>query len=155
MRRQGASFDRPRARRRGQDAAQTVDGGLGGQPAGPFAASLLDEVLALGVSLRQAQAGLQGDELRALTKQRRQLIAAVTTEVKSLASSAGVKLTEPVARQVEDTLAAAMVDETAAAAVHSGMLTDALASTGVGSLALGSVVGVIPGKLHAVPRSCG
>ncbi|HET7690276.1 MAG TPA: hypothetical protein VFK41_07855 [Nocardioidaceae bacterium] len=116
---------------------------------------LLEQVLALGVSLRQAQAGLQGEELRALTKQRRQLIAAVTTEVRSLAAAAGVKLTEAVARQVEDTLSAAMVDEGAAAAVHSGMLTDALASTGMGSLSLGSVVGVIPGKtsgkLHAVP----
>ena len=115
-------------------------------------ADLLEQVLALGVSLRQAQAGLQGDELRALTKQRRQLIAAVTTEVRTLAGAAGVKLTDAVARQVEDTLSAAMVDEAAAAAVHSGMLTDALASTGMGSLALGSVVGVIPGRLHAVPE---
>lgn len=55
------------------------------------------------------------------------------------------------ARQVEDTLSAAMVDESAAAAVHTGMLTDALASTGVGSLAVGSVVGVLPGRLHVVP----
>jgi len=114
-------------------------------------ASLLEEVLALGVSLRQAQAGLQGDQLRVLTKQRRQLIAAVVGEVRTLAATEGVSLTEPVARQVEDTLSAAMVDEAAAAAVHSGMLTDALASTGMGSLALGSVVGVIPGRLHAVP----
>jgi len=114
-------------------------------------ASLLEEVLALGVSLRQAQAGLQGEQLRALTKQRRQLIAAVVGEVRTLAAAAGVSLTEPVARQVEDTLSAAMVDEAAAAAVHSGMLTDALASTGTGSLALGSVVGVVPGRLHVVP----
>ncbi len=112
---------------------------------------LLDQVLSLGVSLRQAQAGLQGEELRALTRQRRQLVAAVVGEVRTLATSAGVKLTEPVARQVEETLTAAMVDEAAAAAVHSGMLTDALASTGMGSLALGNVVGVIPQRLHAVP----
>jgi hypothetical protein len=115
-------------------------------------ASLLEEVLALGVSLRRAQAGLQGDQLRALTKQRRKLIAAVVGEVRTLASAAGVALTDAAARQVEDTLSAAMVDETAAAAVHSGMLTDALASTGIGSLALGSVVGVIPGRLHVVPK---
>ncbi len=114
-------------------------------------AELLEQVLGLGLSLRQAQAGLQGDELRALTKQRRQLVTAVVKEVRSLASEAGSSLTEAAARQVEDTLTAAMVDESAAAAVHSGMLTEALASTGMGSLALGSVVGVIPGRLHAVP----
>jgi hypothetical protein len=112
---------------------------------------LLEQVLALGVSLRQAQAGLQGEELRALAKQRRQLIAAVVGEVRTLAAAAGVRLTEPAARQVEDTLSAAMVDEGAAAAVHSGMLTEALASTGIGSLSIGSVVGVIPGRLHVVP----
>lgn len=114
-------------------------------------ADLLEQVLALGVSLRQAQAGLQGEELRALNRQRRQLIAAVATEARTLAEQAGVKLTDAVSRQVEDTLSAAMVDEAAAAAVHSGMLTESLASTGMGSLSLGSVVGVIPGRLHAVP----
>ena len=112
---------------------------------------LLEQVLALGVSLRQAQAGLQGQELRTLAKQRRQLISAVTAQVKDLASASGVGLTEAVTRQVEDTLAAAMADEAAAAAVHSGMLTDALTSTGMGSLALGNVVGVVPGRLHVVP----
>ncbi len=115
--------------------------------------SLLDEVLALGVSLRQAQAGLQGDQLRALSKQRRQLVTAVVGDVRALATSAGVTLTETVSRQIEDTLSAAMVDEAAAAAVHSGMLTEALASTGVGSLSLGSVVGVVPGRLRVVPES--
>jgi hypothetical protein len=112
---------------------------------------LLDQVLSLGVSLRRAQAGLQGTQMRALAKQRRQLIAAVTAQVRVLAEGAGVRLTDAVARQVEDTLSAAMVDEAAAAAVHSGMLTEALSSTGVGSLALGSVVGVVPGRLYVVP----
>jgi hypothetical protein len=113
---------------------------------------LLDQVLELGVSLRQAQAGLQGDELRALTRQRRQLVNAVVNEVRSLAANAGTKLTDAVARQVEDTLTAAMVDESAAAAVHSGTLTEALASTGLGSLAVGKVVGVLPrpGRLTPV-----
>jgi hypothetical protein len=112
---------------------------------------LLEQILALGVSLRQAQAGLQGEELRNLARQRRELVAAVVSEVRALAASSSVKLTETVARQVEDTLTAAMADETAAAAVHSGMLTESLASTGLGSLALGNVVGIVPGRLHVVP----
>lgn len=114
---------------------------------------LLDQVLALGVSLRQAQAGLQGEALRALTRHRRQLVTAVVAEVSALAATAGVRLTEPTTRQVQETLTAAMVDEGAAAAVHSGMLTDALASTGMGSLALGNVVGVVPQRLRAVPQA--
>jgi hypothetical protein len=112
---------------------------------------LVDQVLSLGVQLRQAQAGLQGDQLRALAHQRRQLVAAVVKEVRTLAADAGLKVTEPVARQVEDTLTAAMVDEAAAAAVHTGMLTESLESTGIGSLAVGSVVGVVPGRLRSVP----
>ena len=114
-------------------------------------AAMLDEVLSLGCPSGRRRPGFRVLSCAHYAKQRRQLVAAVVTEVRTLAADAGVKLTDAVARQVEDTLTAAMVDESAAAAVHSGMLTDALASTGVGSLSLGSVVGVIPGRLHVVP----
>ena len=42
-------------------------------------ADQVDQVLSLGAALREAAAGMDGDELRNLTKQRRQLTAAVTT----------------------------------------------------------------------------
>ena len=96
----------------------------------------VDQVLAVGVALRKAQAGMSGDELRALTKQRRQLTAAVTTQARALASSLGTKVTQAVADQVEATLTAAMIDEDCAKAVRSGQLVTALAATGVGEVDL-------------------
>jgi hypothetical protein len=92
----------------------------------------VEQVLAMGEALRAAQAGLKGDELRALTRQRRQLTAAVTTRARSVASGLGVKVTQAVADQVEATLTAAMVDEECAKAVRSGLLVAALTSTGMG-----------------------
>jgi len=92
----------------------------------------VEQVLAMGEALRAAQAGLKGDELRALTRQRRQLTAAVTTRARSVASGLGVKVTQAVADQVEATLTAAMVDEDCARAVRSGLLVAALSSTGLG-----------------------
>jgi hypothetical protein len=92
----------------------------------------VEQVLAMGEALRAAQAGLKGEELRALTRQRRQLTAAVTTRARSVASELGVKVTQAVADQVESTLTAAMVDEDCARAVRSGLLVTALASTGIG-----------------------
>jgi len=94
----------------------------------------LDQVLSVGAALREAQANLDGDELRALTRQRRQLTAAITTQARGLAGQAGVKVTQAIADQVEATLTAAMVDEGAAVAVRSGLLVSALAATGVGSV---------------------
>jgi peptidoglycan hydrolase CwlO-like protein len=94
-------------------------------------AGQVDQVLTVGAALREAQASLDGEELRALTRQRRQLTAAVTTQARSLAADAGVKVTSAVADQVEATLTAAMVDERAAAAVRSGLLVAAVSATGV------------------------
>ena len=94
-------------------------------------ADQVDQVITVGAALREAQASLDGEELRALTRQRRQLTAAVTTQARSLAAEAGVKVTSAVADQVEATLTAAMVDERAAEAVRSGLLVAALSATGV------------------------
>ena len=97
-------------------------------------AAQVDQVLQVGTALREAQANLDGEELRALTRQRRQLTAAVTTRARGLAREEGVKVTPAVADQVEATLTAAMVDEGAARAVRSGLLVAALVATGVGEV---------------------
>jgi DNA repair exonuclease SbcCD ATPase subunit len=94
-------------------------------------AEQIEQVLSMGAALREAQANLDGDGLRALTRQRRQLTAAVTTQARALAGESGVKVTAAVADQVEATLTAAMIDERAAAAVRSGLLVAALSATGV------------------------
>ncbi|CAB4731356.1 MAG: hypothetical protein F2667_13630 [Actinobacteria bacterium] len=91
----------------------------------------VDQVLTLGEALREAQASMSADELRTLTKQRRQLTAAVTTRARSVAADHGQRVTEAVADQVQATLTAAMVDAECARAVRSGLLVATLASTGV------------------------
>src|SRR5688500_17522813 len=100
----------------------------------------VEQVLTVGAALREAQASMSGDELRALTKQRRQLTAAVTTRARALAREHGQKVTEAVADQVEATLTAAMVDEDCAAAVRSGLLVGALSATGVDEVELDRAV---------------
>jgi hypothetical protein len=121
-------------------------------------AGQIDQVLTVGAALREAQASLDGEELRALTRQRRQLTAAVTSQARSLAAGAGVKVTAAVADQVEATLTAAMVDERAAAAVRSGLLVAALSATGVDeveiALALPAALGfaATPTEAEEPPR---
>lgn len=114
----------------------------------------VDQVLTVGAALREAAAALDGDELRALTKQRRQVTAAVTTVARRVALAEGVKVTPAIADQIESTLTAAMLDEGAAAAVRSGLLITALAATGVDAVDVGAAVAV-PEALghHAQPRS--
>lgn len=110
---------------------------------------LVEQVVSLGDSLRQAQSLLQGDALRDLARQRRQLVAAVTTEVRNLARGEGQKLSEAATRQVEDTLQAAMTDRSAAEAVLSGLLAQPLSTTGLDSLA--EVLAVPIGKVEPAP----
>ena len=100
----------------------------------------VDQMLAVGVALREAQANLDGEELRALTRQRRQVTAAITMQARGLASQVGVKVTESVAEQVEATLTAGLVDGSAAAAVRSGLLVTALAATGVEAVDVASAL---------------
>jgi len=91
----------------------------------------IDQVLTLAESLRAAAAALDGAELRALTKQRRQLTSALSTRARQLALEHGNRLTQAVADQVEGTLNAAMLDAGAADAVRTGMLVTTLSATGV------------------------
>ena len=101
----------------------------------------VEQVIAVGEALREAQANLDGAELRALTRQRRQLTAAVTGRARACATEAGQRLSDAVADQVEATLTAAMLDEGAAAAVRSGMLVAPLAATGVEAVDVAAAVG--------------
>ncbi len=104
------------------------------------AAEEMRQLLSLGRSLREAQASLDAGALRELTRQRRQVTVAMGNRGRALAEELGEKVSEAVARQVEDTLHAAMIDEEAASAVGSGMLTEPLTSTGLGSLDLTDAV---------------
>lgn len=110
-------------------------------------AAQVDQLLDLGAALRDAQEALDGEELRALSRQRRQVTAAMATRAKAVAGAEGQKLSPSVTDQVEATLTAALLDEQAAAALRSGLLVQPLAVTGVevpdltGSVALASALG--------------
>ena len=130
-------------------------------------AGQVEQVLAIGAALREAQEGMDGAELRALTRQRRQLTSAVTDQARTLAREEGLKVTQSVADQVEATLTAAMLDPACAQAVRSGLLTAALRSTGVDEVDVASAVALpealgfsaspttaeepAPPELHVVP----
>jgi hypothetical protein len=119
----------------------------------------VDQVLQVGAALRKAQESMSGDELRQLTRQRRQVTAAVTTQARRLARENGQKVTEAVAGQVEATLTAAMVDEDCGKAVRSGMLLTALEATGVDAVdldravALPDALGFVATTREAAPAS--
>jgi hypothetical protein len=102
----------------------------------------VDQVLAVGEALREAQENLDATQLREFTKQRRQLTATVTTAARRLAREEGVRTTESVAEQVEATLTAAMLEPDAARAVRSGLLVTSLSATGLGDLDLSGAVAV-------------
>lgn len=111
-------------------------------------AAQVGDVLAVGEALREAQAQLSADDLRALTRQRRQLTAAVTTRARALGRELGQKVSESVADQVEETLTAAMLDAGAASAVRSGLLVAALRSTGVDAVDVDAALAVPGGHGH-------
>lgn len=110
-------------------------------------AEQIDRVLELAASLREAAAAMQGDELRALTRQRRQLTAALAAAARSRARQDGARLSDSVVDQVEQMLSAAMLDPVAADVVRSGLVIAAFTSTGLDAL---DVTGVL-----AVPEALG
>lgn len=119
------------------------------------------QLVSVGAALRDAAASLDAAQLRALTAQRRQLTAAVTTTARRHALSEGVRVTPSVADEVEGTLTAAMLSASAASAVQSGLLVRAFTTNGLDDLdaasyvavpdALGHVASSVPATLHAVP----
>lgn len=102
----------------------------------------IGQVLSLGAALREAAEAMAGDELRALTRQRRQLTAALATTARALAREYDVRLTPTVADQVEAMLNAAMLDPVAADVVRTGLVVSAFTSTGVGELDVGAVLAI-------------
>jgi hypothetical protein len=130
-------------------------------------AGQVEQVLAVGAALRDAQEGMDGAELRALTRQRRQLTSAVTAQARALAADEGVRVTQSVSDDVEATLTAGLVDPEAARAVRSGLLVRPLKTTGVDAVDVAAAVALpdalgfeaspttaevpAPPELHVVP----
>jgi hypothetical protein len=102
---------------------------------------LLDELLALGPALAQAQSAGKGDQLRELGDQRRQLVSAVTDKAFEAADRGP---TAALRAEVESTLEAALADPATADAVRTGRLTRALSYAGFGGVDLEGAVAVGP-----------
>jgi hypothetical protein len=94
----------------------------------------IEGLVELGGLLREAQETLAGDELKALNKQRAQLLSALTRQASALARQHGRPISSSVAGQVEETLRAAMTEPEAGEALLSGRLTSPMSYTGMGTV---------------------
>jgi len=108
------------------------------------AADELDELLAMGEALREAQRTLAGERLRDLSAERRQRVGVLVQQAKRLAADAGQAIGAQVEREVAATLEAALADPGAADAVRSGRLNSALSYSGLGAIDVSAAV-ALPG----------
>lgn len=108
-------------------------------------------LLELGDRMREAQAALSGDELRALGRQRHQLVASLAREGSRLARQAGHPVGTNVEREVEATLDAALADPDAGAAMASGLLVKPLEHSGLGPVDLEAAVATGPVEAPSRP----
>jgi hypothetical protein len=92
----------------------------------------LEPLIALGRELREATANISGEELRALTRQRHQLVHALVQEARRFGARHGTKVTDAVAGEVQRTLDASLADPGVAEAVLSGRLAHATEYAGFG-----------------------
>ena len=89
-------------------------------------------MLDLGAGIRQAQAQSAKDELRKLQRERRRAIAALLDDAADLARDRGESISSAVARDLEMTLEAALLDHEAGTALKAGLLTTGLRYAGLG-----------------------
>jgi hypothetical protein len=94
----------------------------------------IEGLVELGTLLRDAQENLAGDELKALNRQRGQLLTALTRQAAALARQRGHAVSTAMAGQVEETLRAAMADLDAGEALLTGRLTSPMSYSGLGTV---------------------
>ena len=90
----------------------------------------LRPLLELGDALREATAVLRGEDLRRLSQQQHQLVAALVRQARRDAASAGHRVGEDAARGLEETLRAALADAGLAEQLATGRLTGQLRHSG-------------------------
>ena len=95
---------------------------------------VLEQLLDVADSLSAAQAEAAGAELRRLTAVRRELETALIRRAHVLADEAGVKVTESVEREAQETLAAALARPEVAAEVRTGRLVKPSSYAGFGTV---------------------
>jgi hypothetical protein len=105
--------------------------------------SEVERFLALADRLREAQARLEGDSLRRLSREGRDAVAALVRDASTLARSDGLAVSASALEDLEATLDAALADPVAGEALRAGRLTSALRYSGLG---LSSPVAQSPGR---------
>lgn len=112
----------------------------------------LGEAVELSRALHEAQDDRDAAELARLGRQRRQLVAALARRAGELAAAAGTPLSAAMADAVEKSVNAAIVDETAAAAILTGRLVAAVDLAALdGDTLTEAVAGSLPDALPAPP----
>jgi hypothetical protein len=124
-----AAGDRASAAAIGRLAKPSVVAWLANQLARQYPGELAP-LLELGDALRRATAALDAAQLRQLSRQQQQVVSALTGRVRELAAAAGQAVSDSTARGVEDTLHAALADESAARELTGGQLAAGLSRTG-------------------------
>jgi hypothetical protein len=94
---------------------------------------LIAELVELSAALREAQRGLDGEQLRELTAQRRQVVSALVGAARKLALEAEPSAKLPLG-EVEATLTAALAEPEIAAQVRTGRLIRAASYAGFGEV---------------------
>lgn len=98
----------------------------------------LEELLQIGTALQEAQANLDGAELRRLSTARHRAVDALSRQAAELGADAGYSATDAVRQEVAQTLSAALADPEQAEAVRHGTLSAAVSYGGFGPFELGS-----------------
>ena len=112
--------------------------------------SLIEHVLELGELLRAAQPGpgsatdSSGARLRRLADDRRTLVSRAVREARALAREDGRAASSATLINVENTIRAALADETAALALRDGMLLTSLSPAGFGGVDLAGATALGP-----------
>jgi hypothetical protein len=94
----------------------------------------VEELLSLGDALRAAHQRADGSELQKISAERRKAEAALIRRARALGTQAGVDVTADMARETEETLAAALASPEVAADVLSGRLTKPVSYSGFGTM---------------------
>ncbi|WNV74332.1 hypothetical protein [Geodermatophilus sp. DSM 44513] len=115
----------------------------------------VEGLVELGDLLRQAQESLAGDQLRALDRQRAQLLGALTRQATALARERGTRVGGAVEAQVTDTLRAAMADPEAGAALLSGRLAAAMSYSGLGTTGTRPALRIVPARTGPTRETAG
>ena len=115
-------------------------------------ADAVDELFELGDSLRAAHQHGDGAELQRISAERRKAEAALIRRARALGAQAGIDVTADMARETEETLAAALASPEVAEAVRAGRLTKPVAYSGFGTMLTSVPAPSAPKKRPAAKR---